>query len=236
MTRLLEATDVNTAYGQSHVLHDVNMSIDEGESVALLGRNGAGKTTMLKSIMGFQRPFSGSISYAGEDITDEEPYQTAARGIGYIPEDRRVFAKLTVEEHITLSHNADVRPLDEEFERIYDIFPALEELSNQQGENLSGGEQQMLAIARALAGKKQLILLDEPTEGLAPQIIRDIEQTIQQMRDDLTILLVEQNYQVARRTCSKYYIVDQGQVVSKGDMESLDENEELKQKYLGVST
>lgn len=235
MTELLRLEALNTAYGQSHVLHNINLSVDEGESVALLGRNGAGKTTVMRSISGIQKPFDGLIYYRGEDITDEKTYQIASRGIGYVPEDRRIFDKLTVEEHIILSYNKDVRSLDKEFERIFDIFPELEKLTTSEAENLSGGEQQMLAIARALVGDKDLILLDEPTEGLAPQIIENITRTIKQMSNDITILLVEQNYQVARDICEKYYILDQGEIVSKGSMESLDGKKQLKQRYLGVS-
>lgn len=232
---LLELNNINTKYGESHVLHDVSLSVDDDEVVAILGRNGAGKSTTLKSIMGLQPPFRGSIHYQGYDLTDEEVYETASRGIKYVPEDRRVFDKLTVREHLVMSANDDYRSAAEELERAYEIFPKLEELSAQQAENMSGGEQQMLAIARALVGPTNLLLLDEPSEGLAPQIVETIFHTIQRLKDETTILLVEQNYDLARAVADRYYILDQGQVVSDGPIEMLEKNESLKEEYLGVT-
>lgn len=232
---LLELNNINTKYGESHVLHDVSLSVDDDEVVAILGRNGAGKSTTLKSIMGLQPPFRGSIQYQGYDLTDEEVYETASRGIKYVPEDRRVFDKLTVREHLVMSANDDYRSAAEELERAYEIFPKLEELSAQQAENMSGGEQQMLAIARALVGPTNLLLLDEPSEGLAPQIVETIFHTIQRLKDETTILLVEQNYDLARAVADRYYILDQGQVVSDGPIEMLEKNESLKEEYLGVT-
>jgi branched-chain amino acid transport system ATP-binding protein len=232
---LLELDKINTKYGESHVLHDVSLSVDEEEVVAILGRNGAGKTTTLKSIMGIKPPFSGSIRYKGDEVVSEEVYDIASRGVKYVPEDRRVFEKLTVREHLVMSADSDHRSSDEELERAYEIFPKLSQLESQQAENLSGGEQQMLAIARALVGPTELLLLDEPSEGLAPQIVETIYHTIKRLKGETTILLVEQNYDLARALSDRYYILDQGRVVSDGPMSTLEEDESLKEEYLGVT-
>lgn len=234
-TPLLELDAVNTAYGDSHVLHDVSLSVDDGEVVAILGRNGAGKTTTLRSIIGIQRPFSGAIKFRGENVTGEETYDTAKRGIKYVPEERRVFDTLTVDEHVRMAVESDYRSLAEERDRVFDIFPELEEFRETQARNLSGGQQQMLAIARALIGSTELLMLDEPFEGLAPKIIQTIQETIMELMQDNTILLVEQNFPMARVVADRYYILDHGNVVSHGPMSQLDENEQLKEKYLGVT-
>jgi branched-chain amino acid transport system ATP-binding protein len=234
-TPLLELEDIDTAYGDSHVLHDVSLSIDDDEVVALLGRNGAGKTTTLRSVIGIQRPFDGTIRFRGEDITSEETYETADRGVKYVPEERRVFDTLTVEEHIRMAVDSDYRSFDDERERIFGIFPELQEVKNAQARNLSGGQQQMLAIARALIGPTELLMLDEPFEGLAPKIIETIQNTIMELKQDNTLLLVEQNFPMARVVSDRYYILDHGEVVSEGPMERLDEDQELKEKYLGVT-
>lgn len=234
-TPLLELDSVNTAYGDSHVLHDVSLSVDDDEVVAILGRNGAGKTTTLRSIIGIQRPFSGAVRFRGEDITGEETFKTGKRGIKYVPEERRVFATLTVDEHIRMAIDSDYRSLAEERDRVFDIFPKLKELRSSQARNLSGGEQQMLATARALIGPTELLMLDEPFEGLAPKIIESIQKTIMELKQDNTILLVEQNFPMARVVADRYYILDHGEVVSEGPMSYLDEHEELKEKYLGVT-
>jgi branched-chain amino acid transport system ATP-binding protein len=234
-TPLLELDGVNTAYGDSHVLHDVSLSVDDDEVVAILGRNGAGKTTTLRSIIGIQRPFDGAVRFRGEDITGEEMYDTASRGIKYVPEERRVFDTLTVDEHIRMAVDSDYRSFDEEREYVFDVFPELREFSDTQARNLSGGQQQMLAIARALIGPTELLMLDEPFEGLAPKIIQSIQETILELKKDNTILLVEQNYPMARVVADRYYILDHGTVVSDGPMEKLDESEQLKEKYLGVT-
>lgn len=232
---LLALEDVNTAYGESHVLFDVSMAIEENEVVALLGRNGAGKTTTLRSIMGIQQPFSGIVTYRGEEITGQETYRIADHGIGYVPEERRVFPNLTVDEHIRMVVDSDYRSFQEEVDRATEIFPPLAELRDREGDNLSGGEQQMLAIARALVGPRELVLLDEPSEGLAPQIVRQVYRAIDRLGDEMTVLLVEQNYPMARAVADRYYILDSGEVVSEGPMEALEANEDLKERYLGVA-
>lgn len=236
MTPLLKLSEINTAYSGSHILHDVSISVEEGEVVAILGRNGAGKTTTLRSIIGIQRPFLGTIRWDGVDITHEELYETAKRGVGYVPEERRLFSKLTVEEHLKMA--AFVNDVDERdgLRQIYELFPPLEAYREREAENLSGGEQQMLAIGRSLIGKPEMLLLDEPTEGLAPQIITTIKETIEDLAKSKTIILVEQNYPVARALCDRYYLFDQGTVISSGTMVDLDDETELKEEYLGVST
>jgi branched-chain amino acid transport system ATP-binding protein len=234
MTQLLELTDVNTAYDDSHVLHDVSMTVAENDTVALLGRNGVGKTTTLKSVIGIQQPFAGTVQWQGTDITREKTHETISRGIGYVPEDRRIFSKLTVEENLTLAMNASAASKADEFDRVFDLFPRLQERRSQHGDSLSGGEQQMLAIARALIGDKELLLLDEPTEGLAPKIVTDIQDAIDELATELTVVLVEQRYPVAKAVCDRYYILDQGAVVAGGSMAALDDDQELKETHLGV--
>lgn len=235
MSPMLELEAINTKYGDSQVLFDVSMNIKEGEVVALLGRNGAGKTTTLRSIMGIQPPYKGSIRFQDEEIGGERTYKIAQQGIGYVPETREIFPLITVEEHIKMLVDERHRSKAETMEYIYGIFPRLKEKSNQKGRNLSGGEQQMLAIARTLVGQKDLLLLDEPSEGLAPQIAEQVFKTINRIKEDTTLLLVEQNYYLARAVADRYYILDNGQIVSGGDMQELVENDELKDKYLGIS-
>jgi len=232
---LLELDGIDTRYEDSQVLFDVSMHVEEGEVVALLGRNGAGKTTTLRSVMGIQPPFEGRIRFNGGDITYEEKHEIARRGISYVPEERRIFPSITVEEHIHMVIDDHYRSEAETMEYIYEIFPALEPLKHRDGDNLSGGEQQMLAIARALAGPTELLLLDEPTEGLAPKIVEQVFETIKRIRSETTILLVEQNYNMARAVADRYYILDNGEIVSEGQMEELETNDELKERYLGVS-
>jgi branched-chain amino acid transport system ATP-binding protein len=232
---LLELENVETRYGQSRVLHGVSMSVDDDEVVVLLGRNGAGKSTTLKSIMGLQPITSGDIRYDGESIAGEAVYDVASRGIKYVPEDRRVFDKLTVREHLVMAVESDHRTAEEEIDRIFGIFPQLEALSNRQAEYLSGGEQQMLVIGRALVGPTELLLLDEPSEGLAPQIVERIFETITRLKENVTILLVEQNFSFASALGDRYYILDQGEIVSEGPMASLEADEELRAEYLGVT-
>jgi branched-chain amino acid transport system ATP-binding protein len=233
---LLDVDDIYVGYGDdSEVLHGVSLDVEPGEVVAILGRNGAGKTTTMRSIIGMQRPSNGRISFHGDDITDEAMYETARRGIGFVPEDRRIFGPLTVKEHLSMGVETDYRSAKEEFKRAYERFPKLETLRDRQARNLSGGEQQMLAIARALVGRSELLLLDEPTEGLAPKIVSTVADTIAELKTDHTILLVEQNYPLAQAVADRYYILDNGLVKSKGSIPELEANEELKDKYLGIN-
>lgn len=234
--RLLSVEDIHFGYGDdSEVLHGVSLDVHPGEVVAILGRNGAGKTTTLRSIIGIQRPSRGRIVYNGEEITNEPMYKTANRGIGFVPEDRRIFGPLTVEEHIEMAVQSQYRSVAEELERAFERFPKLEDMRTRKARNLSGGEQQMLAIARALVGRSDLLLLDEPTEGLAPKIVSTVGNTIQQLKESHTILLVEQNYPLARAVADRYYILDNGLIQSEGTIEELERNPELKETYLGIN-
>lgn len=235
MSSMLELDAINTKYGDSQVLFDVSMDVNEGEVVALLGRNGAGKTTTLRSIMGIQPPFEGTIRFQDKDISSEQTYKIAQRGIGYVPETREIFPLITVEEHIKMLVDEDYRSKAETLEYIYGIFPRLEEKRDEKGRNLSGGEQQMLAIARTLVGEKDLLLLDEPSEGLAPKIVEQVFNTINRIKEDTTLLLVEQNYYLAKAIADRFYILDNGQIVTGGEMEELVKDDELQDKYLGIS-
>jgi len=232
---VLEVEGIHTYYGLSHILFGVTLKVERGEIVCLLGRNGAGKTTTLKSIMGLTPPKQGSIRFKGEEISGMEPYLLARKGIGYVPDDRRIFADLTVGENLEIA----ARQLKEEQgwskEKVYEIFPALRDIEHRKGGCLSGGEQKMLAIARALMGNPDLLLLDEPTEGLAPVLVHALEEKIKKLKEaGLTVLLAEQNVRSALRLSDHGYIIDNGQIRYQGSIEELKENEEVRKKYLLV--
>jgi len=245
---LLELSSVEAYYGESHILRGVSLEVQEGNVCALLGRNGAGKTTTLRCIAGATPPEvrGGSIRFRGEDITGMAPENVAVQGIGLVPEERRVFPDLTVEENLHLSSVARNRAntigrkvqLDRELrslEEIYEAFPRLDDRSQQAAGTLSGGEQQMLAIARALRQNPDLLMLDEPYEGLAPMIIEDVEDAIRRISEEgMTILLVEQNAAAAIKIADRSYIVDQGEIVFEGTADSLRDDDETRQRYLGV--
>jgi len=198
---MLDISGIHTYYGLSHILFDVTLSVKEGEVVGLLGRNGAGKSTTMRSIMGLTPPKEGRITFKGENITAEKPYLLFRKGIGYVPDDRRVFADLSVDDNLDIVYS---RKKDWNKARVYELFPALGEIRTRRAGNLSGGEQQMLTIARALMGSPELLLLDEPTEGLAPLIVRDLEEQILKLRDvGISILLSEQNVRSALRSVLK---------------------------------
>jgi branched-chain amino acid transport system ATP-binding protein len=230
---LLELDDVHAYYGQSHVLHGISLSVERGEVVTLLGRNGAGKTTTLRSVIGSVSPRGGQITFDGERIDGKEPFQIARAGIGYVPEDRRVFPDLSVVDNLET-----VRPGDSswDLDRIYELFPMLEEKSQIRGSQLSGGQQQMLSIARALICDPDLLLLDEPSEGLAPVIVDDLEDILDDIIEaGTTVLLAEQNTGFAFSLANRGYIISRGTVEWEGAMDELHQNEELIEKYLGVS-
>jgi branched-chain amino acid transport system ATP-binding protein len=233
---MLELEGIHTFYGLSHILFGVSLKVEPGEIVCLLGRNGAGKTTTMKSIMGLTPPKQGDIRFKGEEITGKEPYLLARKGIGYVPDDRRIFADLTVGENLEIasrSSETGFAPWDKE--RVYELFPALKEIEPRKGGCLSGGEQKMLAIARALMGNPELLLLDEPTEGLAPMLVLALEEQIKKLRETgLTVLLAEQNVRSALRLGDRGYIIDNGQIRYQGSIEELRENEEVRKKYLLV--
>jgi len=230
---ILTIDDIHTYYGESHVLHGISLEIDQGESVALLGRNGAGKTTTLRSVIGLQPPRSGTIQFRDERIDRLEPYQIARRGIGIVPEERRVFPDLTVADNLDVVSNTDS---EWSLKKAYELFPALEEHSSQLAEQLSGGEQQMLTIARALMTDPDLLLLDEPSEGLAPTIITDLKNIIRDILDTgITVLLTEQNTKFAFELSQRAYILSKGQVVWDGEIADLQEREDIIGKHLSVA-
>ncbi|MFC7235987.1 ABC transporter ATP-binding protein [Halosegnis marinus] len=245
---LLEVEDIDAYYDESHILRSLSLEVEQGEVCALLGRNGAGKTTTLRSVAGARPPDvrAGTVRFRGDTVSEMPAEDVAMSGIGLVPEERRVFPNLTVEENLHLSQVArnrsntvgrsvrasgDVRPLSE----IYEAFPRLDERQNQMAGTLSGGEQQMLAIARALRQNPDLLMLDEPYEGLAPQIIEDVEDAVERINEaGTTVLLVEQNAAAAMSIADRCYIIDQGRIVFDGDSETLRDDDETRQRYLGV--
>ncbi|WP_435094617.1 ABC transporter ATP-binding protein [Halorubrum sp. N11] len=232
---ILDVDDIDTYYGNSHVLHGISLEIDEGEVVTLLGRNGAGKTTTMRSIVGASPPRSGSVTYRGEEIAGKSPDEINKLGISLVPEDRRVFPTLTVHENLRLAHNlaSDPRPVEE----MYGLFPALDSLRKSDGQNLSGGEQQMVSVARALVQAPDVLLLDEPTEGLAPVIVDDLREIVQTVVDEnVTVLLTEQNVDFAFDLAERGYIMDTGQIVFDGTVEEIRDREDLLETYLSVGT
>jgi len=232
---MLEVAGIHTFYGLSHILFGVSLKVEPREVVCLLGRNGAGKTTTMKSIIGIIPPKQGSIRFKGEEIIGIEPYLLTRKGIGYIPDDRRIFADLTVGENLEIGERKAKGGEGWSRERIYGMFPALKNIESRRGGCLSGGEQKMLAIARALMGNPEFILLDEPFEGLAPLLVYALEGQIKKLREvGLTVLLAEQNVRSTLRITDRGYIIDNGQIRYHGSIEELRDNEEVRKKYLLV--
>ena len=230
---LLEVTSLNSYYGDSHILFDVALRVDANEVVALLGRNGAGKSTTLKSLMGLVRPRSGSITFNGKDIAGKPAHAIAQAGIQLVPEDRRIFGSLDVEENLILASLSAPRPWT--LERIYNVFPRIAERRRSRGTDLSGGEQQMLAIARALIRDPELILLDEPFEGLAPVIVRDLLTACRKLVDSgQTIVLVEQNLPATLALAQRVYIINNGHVVHEASTGEIKANPEILHRHLGL--
>ena len=230
---LLEVDKINSYYGDSHILFDVSMRVEENEVVALLGRNGAGKSTTLKTLMGMVQAKSGVIRHNGDEVQHLPPYQLAKRGIQLVPEERRVFGSISVQENLQLAAMSAerARTLDE----IYDTFPRLAERRRNRGKQLSGGEQQMLAIARAMIRNANIIMLDEPFEGLAPLIVRDLIQVCRQLAEaGNTIVIVEQNVRAALSLADRCYLLNNGHMVFEGTPSELQDDGETIQKYLGV--
>ncbi len=231
---LLAVKDLQAWYGESHILHGASFDVNEGEVVTLLGRNGAGKTTTLKSIMGIVGQRQGSVRFEGRELIGLASNQIARAGIAFCPEERGIFASLGVEENLLLP--PQVREGGLSLDRIFELFPNLKErLGSSQGTKLSGGEQQMLAIARILRTGARLLLLDEPTEGLAPVIIQQIGKTIRALKEQgFTILLVEQNFRFASTVADRYYVMEHGRIVDKFANAELDANVDKLHDYLGV--
>ncbi|MCA0986965.1 ABC transporter ATP-binding protein [Guptibacillus algicola] len=235
MTTLLEVNDIETYIGQYHILQGVSFQVKKGEVTVLLGRNGAGKTTSLRSIMGLNPIQDGRINFNGEDISKLATYHIANRGIGFVPEDQGIFGELTVEENMKIAMQKQDDATLARLDKILTLFPDLKTYWKKQGGYLSGGQKQMLSIARAYLNKNELLLIDEPSKGLAPIVVEKVMESIMEMKDETTIVLVEQNFRMAMGVGDTYYIIDDGRSVDTGNMKELADNEELKRKYLGIA-
>jgi branched-chain amino acid transport system ATP-binding protein len=236
---MLKANEIHSFYGKSHILQGVSINLEQGNLVCLLGRNGVGKTTTLKSIMGMVKPAEGSILFKGREIVGRQPYEIARLGIGIVPEDRRIFPSLTVHENLLMGivKRPESLSVGERWsvEKVYDLFPLLRNRMKQKGGHLSGGEQQMLTMGRTLMGNPELILIDEPTEGLAPKIVAQVTGVLAAIhRSGTTLLLVEQNYKSAIKLAERFYIMSKGQVVFEGGGETLIQADEVRKRYLEV--
>lgn len=232
----LEVSEINTFYDVFQAIFDVSLGLEKGEVVCLLGRNGAGKTTTLSSIAGLSAPKSGSIKFDGTEVRGKRTYEIARMGIGFVPENRWIFSELTVKDNLELGcRKKTSKQVSTALERVYTLFPRLKDLTNRTGGTLSGGEQQMLTIARALMGDPQLLLLDEVTIGLAPIVVQLLKHQIEKLKAErLTILLTEQNALFALDVSDRSYVIDKGTIVYEGTAQSLRQNQELMTKYLGV--
>jgi len=232
---MLSIENLHSAYGEAHVLNGISMQVKPGEIVAILGRNGMGKTSLVRSIMNlsFPQKVSGTVSLSGTEITKLAPYKISARGLGYVPQGRRLFESLTVLEHLKILETTDSNAWS--VERAFKEFPRLEERKFHRGNQLSGGERQMLAIARALMTGPKILLMDEPTEGLAPVMVELVEEILKKLKNDgLGILLVEQNFYSAMEVADRVCIIETGNVVWEGLPVDLLQNEELQQQFLGI--
>ncbi len=232
---ILRLTHVSTFIGQFHILQDISLEVPAGEVTVILGRNGAGKTTTLRSIMGLAPATGGTISFMGESLNGLPPYAAARRGIGYVPEDQAVFAVLTVEENLRLAMLRRDRAGNERLRFVLDIFPDLAQKLKQKGGSLSGGQKQMLAIGRALVHDSRLLLIDEPSKGLAPIMVEKLAGALRQIKDHTTVVLVEQNFNLASAVGERYVIIDDGHTVQQGLMSDLQADQNLQRRYLGIA-
>ena len=234
---MLEVKDVHSYYGNIHALKGINLEVMEGEVVTLIGGNGAGKTTTLRTISGLMRPRTGTIAFEGDDLTSFEPHELVARGIAMVPEGRGVFAKLTVEENLEMGafHRNDSEGIKEDIEKSYQLFPRLGERRTQLAGTMSGGEQQMLAVTRALMGKPRLLLMDEPSMGLAPVLVDVIFDAIEEINGQgMTILLVEQNAHLALQVAHRGYVLQTGEIVLSNEAKILQKDPTVQKAYLGM--
>jgi len=232
---LLSVSDIHTYYGDSHILHGVSLEVKRGECVSLLGRNGAGKTTTLRSIVGLTPVRSGKIGFAGRDISRDPTHRSIRKGIGYVPEDRGIFSSLTVREHLDVAIWANKKSASQ-LDHVLNLFPRISERMGHFGQQLSGGEQQMLAIARALLAEPDLLILDEPSEGLAPIIVGEVRDTLLRIKNEGTsILLVEQNVAMAMAIADSLTVLSQGVVKFTGTPVELEAQPEIKETYLGIA-
>ncbi|MBI9050533.1 MAG: ABC transporter ATP-binding protein [Anaerolineaceae bacterium] len=234
MENILTVDGIHTFIGQFHILEGVSLTIPKGQITVLLGRNGAGKTTTLKSILGLTPPRDGKITFDGQEIEGKRAYDIANLGIGYVPENRIIFSNLSVLENLKIAEKKR-GDLDKKSDFIFQLFPDLKRLYKLPGNHLSGGQQQMLAVARALVTDNKLLLIDEPSEGLAPILIEQMMEAIKELSKTTTILLVEQNFIMASKLGQQYYIIDDGATVMNGEMNELISNTEVIKRYLGVS-
>ncbi|PSQ14350.1 ABC transporter ATP-binding protein [Halobacteriales archaeon QS_8_69_73] len=230
---LLEVDDVHSYYGESHVLRGVSLSVDRGETVALIGRNGVGKTTTLRSVLQLTPPRRGTVTYDGTDVTGRPTHEVARMGIGWVPENRRMFSHLTVDENVRIATPPD-GDVGAAFETVYGAFPELEDHRDREAGDLSGGQQQMVAIARGLVGGNETLLVDEPSEGLAPQIVEAVADALSAVAAEATVLLVEQNFPLAMDLADRFYLLDQGTVVASGSTEGVTREDETIRRYLSA--
>jgi branched-chain amino acid transport system ATP-binding protein len=231
---ILEVRNIHTFIGQFHILEGVSVSVPKGSITVLLGRNGAGKTTTLRSIMGLTPPSTGQVMFEDRSLVGRRPYRIAQMGIGYVPEHRAIFKDLSVRENLEISERAK-GDLNRRIDFIFELFPDLKRLYHLAGGNLSGGQQQMLAVARVLVPDNRLLLIDEPSEGLAPVVIEHLMNAINVLAQQATVLLVEQNFRMASKLADRYVIIDEGQSPVHGSMSDLVHDQALVQRYLGVA-
>lgn len=234
MSNILTLERVETFISQYHILQGINFEAKAGEVSVLLGRNGAGKTTTLRTIMGLTPASKGAIHFGGKDITKMTPYDIANSGIGYVPEDQGIFGQLTVEENMKVAIRKETDATMQKQAYILELFPDLKKFWKKQGGNLSGGQKQMLAMARAFVNDSKLLLIDEPSKGLAPIVIEKVMEAITEMKKHTSIVLVEQNFMMASKIGDTFTLIDDGRTVQSGEMQGLIENEQLKRKYLGI--
>ena len=232
---ILALEQVHTHLGRHHILQGVSLQVTAGRPTVLLGRNGAGKSTTLRTIMGLSPATSGRITLEGRSIEKDRPYQIARAGVGFVPEDQAVLYTLTVEENMRLAMLEENQQAWDRLETIFALFPDLKKFWRTKAGVLSGGQKQMLAIARAFVGDHRLLLIDEPSKGLAPIVVDQLIESLNQIKDQTTVVLVEQNFHMASRVGQEYFILDDGRVVHQGAMEALVDDEGLKQKYLGIA-
>ena len=232
---ILQLTQVQTFIDQFHILQDVSFEVPQGEVTVILGRNGAGKTTTLRTIMGLTPPSGGSVKFMGEQLNGLPPYAIARKGIGFVPEDQGIFSSLTVEENLSLAMLKKDEATKARLRFVLDIFPDLEYKLRQKSDGLSGGQKQMLAIGRAFVNDNRLLLIDEPSKGLAPILVEKLAQAIKEIKQHTTVVLVEQNFALASAVGERYVIIDDGHTVHQGLMSQLLQDRELQGRYLGIT-
>lgn len=233
--KMLSIRDLHTYIGQFHILQGVNVEVEQGRVTVILGRNGAGKTTTLRSVMGLTPAKHGQILFQDEEITSLPPYEVAKRGIGYVPEDQEIFSDLTVEENMRVAMHQEDKGTEERQEWLLSLFPDLQKAWKRKGGHLSGGQKQMLSIARALVNDVPLLLIDEPSKGLAPIMVENVLKALRQIKRRTTVLLIEQNFLLASQLGDYFYLLDDGRTVLQGEMSLLREDEQLRNQYLGIS-